>query len=211
MRKRIAFLGAAAAAVLAVAGVAGVAAQTGGSSSGPVGSFVQRLAANLGIGEDELQAAIDKTHDEMIDEAVAAGRISPELGETLKGHGGAEGIGPFGGFGFHFRGDAERGAAPFSHDDLMGPEGPLAKALGPVAEAAGTDVQTLLEGLKSGKSPEQVAGEHGVSPEEFKRRLSEAFRGRFEEWMGKPLPFEFKFEWSSPSSSGTNSFSGPRT
>ncbi|MGE0229168.1 MAG: hypothetical protein AB7I38_10525 [Dehalococcoidia bacterium] len=208
MRRRIAVLGFAVTAVLAVAGVAGVAAQTGGSgSTNPADGYAERLAANLGIGEDELQAAIEKTRDEMIDDAVEQGRISPEFAEALKEGRFGDRILPFERFDFRFRPDEERSAVPpFSPEALTAPDGLISKALAPVAEAAGTDVTTLLDGLKSGKSPEQIAGEHGVTPEEFRQRLMEAFRSRFEAWSGHPLPFRFEFDPGvSPSSDGGSS------
>lgn len=209
MRTRAAFLGVGVAVALAVIGVATVAAQTGGGgSANPVGGFVERLAANLGIGDDELRAAIDKTHDEMIDDAVAQGKLSPDAGEALKGRDPEERFGSPRGFDFHFKRGEAPGAAPFGHGDLMGPNGPLAMVLGPVATAAGTDVETLLEGLKSGKSLEQIAGEHGVSPEQLKDRLSEDFRSRLDEWMGQPLPFKFEFDWRKPATGADSSAGG---
>jgi len=199
MRKRVTFLGVVVAVALAIVGVATVAAQTGGGgSASPVGGFVERLAANLGIGDDELRAAIDKTHDEMIDDAVAQGKLSPDAAEALKERDPGERFGPPHGFDFHFKRGEGPGVAPFSRGDLLGPNGPLAKALGPVATVAGTDVQTLIEGLKSGQSLEQIAGEHGVSPEQLRDRLSEDFRSRLDDWMGRPLPFKFESDWRKP-------------
>ncbi|MEZ4552713.1 MAG: hypothetical protein R3B59_02305 [Dehalococcoidia bacterium] len=212
MRRRMAVVGlAVVAAALAVVGVAGVAAQTGsGGSAGPVDGFVQRLAANLGIGEDELLAAIEVTRDEMIDDAVAQGRISPEFADAIRRHF-DEGSLPFNHFDFWSQRGEEGKPTPFSREALTAPDGLLSKALAPVAEAAGTDVTTLIEGLKSGKSPKQIADEHGVTPEEFRQRLSDAFRSRFEEWSGHPLPFRFDFDWDVSPSSGGGSFGGPRT
>lgn len=197
MRRRAVVLGIGAAVVLAVVGAATVAAQTGGSSSNPVGGFVGRLAANLGIGEDELQAAIDKTRGQMLDDAVAQGRLSPEAAEALKQRNFGEGLREQ--FQFRFKGDAERGAAPFNHDDLMAPGGPLSQALGPVADAIGIDVQTLLSELKSGKSLAQIAGDHGVSREELHRRLGEAFRARLKDWLDQPGPFQSQPSPQAPS------------
>src|SRR5690349_8397347 len=87
MRTRLVVVGAGlVAAVLAVGGIAGVAAQTSNSdtASNPMSSFIDKLAGNLGIGPDKLQSAIDQTRDQMIDEAVASGRITPAQGDQLK-------------------------------------------------------------------------------------------------------------------------------
>lgn len=42
------------------------------------------MAANLGVSVDDLVAAFTKARMELIDEAVAAGRITPEQAEELK-------------------------------------------------------------------------------------------------------------------------------
>lgn len=220
MRRRSGALAAGLAVVLAVVGVVGVAAQTGGGDSNPVGSFMQRLAANLGIGEDELRAAIDKTHDEMIDDAVAQGRLTPERAEALKERDFADGLGKFERFEFHFRDGAERGAMPFAPrglPDFRGEafpgRGPLSMVLGPVAQAIGIDEGTLLEELVAGKSLAEIAEANGVSREQLQQRLTETFRGHLGDWLDKTLPFQMEREWRwpTPTPSGSNSgaFRGP--
>lgn len=42
----------------------------------PMADFLTRLAANLGIGQDQLTAAIKQTNLQLIDEAAAAGRLT---------------------------------------------------------------------------------------------------------------------------------------
>ena len=60
---------------LAVVGVgAGLAQQDNGSAS----TFLAKVAAKLGIGEDKLTTAVDQAYDETLDEAVAAGRLTQE-------------------------------------------------------------------------------------------------------------------------------------
>jgi hypothetical protein len=71
-------IGAGALIALAAATVGFVGAQTNGDGSGPLGSFVSKLAANLGISEDELNSAIDETQLQMIDEALADGKIDED-------------------------------------------------------------------------------------------------------------------------------------
>lgn len=201
MRTRVGVLGAGLAAVLIVAGAVGVAAQTGGSGSNPVGGFVERLAANLGIGTDELQAAMDKTHDEMIDDAVAQGRLTPERAEALKEREPGDG---FGRFEFRFKGDGGRGAMPFEAEGLVA-RGPFGMVLGPVADAIGIDQATLLDGLVNGKSLSQIAQEHGVSREQLKQRLTEEFQGRLDGLLDQTFPFNGRAmdgrPWATPSAS----------
>ena len=68
------------AAVVAVLGVVVVmvsgAVTSAQEGDGPIGTFVEKLAAKLGIGEDKLKTAIEETQSEMIDEAVAEGRLT---------------------------------------------------------------------------------------------------------------------------------------
>jgi hypothetical protein len=53
-------------------------------SIGPLETFVNKLAARLGITPDRLTTEAKNVQKEMIDEAVAAGRISKEAGEAMK-------------------------------------------------------------------------------------------------------------------------------
>src|SRR3972149_1468835 len=65
---------------VAVGGAVG-SAQEG---DGPVGTFISKLAGKLGVSEDELTTAIKDTRIEMIDEAVADGRLTQEQADRLK-------------------------------------------------------------------------------------------------------------------------------
>ena len=47
-------------------------------------SFVERLAEKLGLTTDELDAAIDETTNEMIDNAVADGKLSEGRADALR-------------------------------------------------------------------------------------------------------------------------------
>jgi hypothetical protein len=47
-------------------------------------AYLEKLAENLGVSVDELKAAQEAARNEMIDEAVAAGRITAEQAERLK-------------------------------------------------------------------------------------------------------------------------------
>jgi hypothetical protein len=194
MGKRLVFLTAGVAtAVLAVAGIAGVAAQTGeDSESNPLGTFMERLAANLGIGEDELESAIDQTFDEMVDEAAARGDISPERAEALKER-------DLGGLlrrlgeskGFDWGGpDGERGH-PFRHGRLWFGPGPFGGALPEAADIIGIELRELLQGMAEGKTLAEVAAEHGMTRDDLKQQLLDEYSADLDEL----LDHSFEFGW----------------
>lgn len=86
MTKRARALVIGAVAALAVAAVAFVVVgQTGAISATPRReAFLEKVAAHLGVSVDDLVAAFEKARLEQIDEAVAAGKITPEQAEALK-------------------------------------------------------------------------------------------------------------------------------
>lgn len=197
MRKRLTFLAAGTvAAVLAVAGIAGVAAQTGGSDSNPVGGFIDRLAANLGIGSDELQSAIDKTKDEMVDEAVTDGRLSPEQGKALKER--SLGAGPkrFGDFGRHFKFDGPADGHP-GFKGFMG-HGAIFGGLARAADIIGIDQATLMQELMAGKSLVQVASEHGVGRDKLKQGLLDEYGQTLDGLLDRTFQFEGGMPFGAP-------------
>lgn len=210
MARRMMFLAAGVvAAVLAVAGIAGVAAQTGeDEKSGPLGSFIERLAANLGIGEDELRSAIDQTFDETVDEAVANGDISPERAEALKERDLGEVLRRLDrgkGFGFHFdrsgpdgeRGHLFRHAGPWS--GLL----PFAAALPEAADILGMDAGTLLKELAAGKTLAEVAADQGVSRDDLKQQLLDGYSADLDELLDRS--FEFGWDEDEPSATPSES------
>jgi hypothetical protein len=68
--------------MLFAAGAGVVMAQSGDESGGS--SFLDRVAAKLGIGSDELRQAVIDVRKEQIDEAAANGRITGEQAERMK-------------------------------------------------------------------------------------------------------------------------------
>ncbi len=206
MRRRFMFLTAGgAAAVLAVAGIAGVAAQTSSEDgqSSPLSGFVERLAAKLGIGPDELTSAVEQTSDEMIDEAVANGDLTAERGEALKEHGLGELLQRFGdgegsekGLGRHFdfdwAGPDGEDGHPFRHGMFRLGVGP--GALAEAADVIGIDVPTLLEEMSAGKTLAEVAADHGVTRDELKQGLLDEYGTSLEEFLDRSFEgrlFEF--------------------
>lgn len=67
-----------------VAGVALAQGGGGGDSQGARQSFVARVASHLGVTEQQLRDAAKAARLEMLDEAVAAGKISPEEADQIR-------------------------------------------------------------------------------------------------------------------------------
>jgi hypothetical protein len=201
MRKRLIILGTGVvAAVLAVGGIAGVAAQTSGGDtpSNPVSNFVDRLAGNLGIGSDQLKSAIDQTRDQMVDEAVANGQITPEQGDKLKQRSVDDLLQRFDKFG------GESGGGPALHRFGGVGHPPFMGGLDQAADVIGIDRATLMQELMSGKSLAQVAEDHGVSRDQLRQGLMD----KYGQWLDQLLDRTFDFSGArgdqlTPSSSAT--------
>jgi hypothetical protein len=137
---------AAAVAVLALAAVAvGGAATSADEGDGPIGTFLSKVADKLGVTEDELKTAIDETRAEMIDEAVAEGRLTEQQRERLREH-------------------AEEGGIlfppPLRHGGLHQGPGP-GPGPGLIADAAaqvlGMEKEELIEARQDGQSLAEIA------------------------------------------------------
>ena len=146
------------AAVVAVLGLAAV--MVGGAltsaqeGDGPIGTFLEKLADKLGIDQDDLKTGIEETQSEMIDEAVAEGRLTEEQAERLKER-------------------AEDGVFPFRW-----PLSGVTRQVGPhfyVMEAAvqvlDTSRDELGQQLRDGNSLAEVAEAQGMSAEDFEAAL----------------------------------------
>lgn len=78
---------------------------TGVSAAGTGTDFLSKLAANLGIGQDQLTDAVKQTNLQLIDEAVAAGTMTEEQAQAARDRvnnstdGGGFGVRPGGGMG----------------------------------------------------------------------------------------------------------------
>ena len=158
MRRRKVLIGLIAAGALAIGAVVSVAAQSPGDGGSGGGNFIAKLAANLGIGEDKLKSAIDLTRTQLIDEAVAAGKLTPAQADQMKQRL-AEGKG----FGKGFPGAGRHG----------GPKGPGlgVDVFGEVAGLMGMQPRDMMQELRAGKSLAQIAQEHNVSLDTLKTNL----------------------------------------
>ncbi len=136
-------------------GAAVVSAQDGGD--GPVRSLASRVAEKLGISEDQLSSAFKESEADMVDEAVANGRLTPEQGDRIK-----ERIQNAPGLGL--------GVLDRMHDRA-------GKHLGHrlVVNAAATvledDPLAIVEQLKAGTSLLEMAEADGMTAEQFKTAL----------------------------------------
>ena len=120
-------------------------------------TFLSKVADKLGVGEDELNTAIKDAGLEMIDEAVAEGRLTEEQAERLRER-------------------VEEGGIPFPPRPHHG--GPhLGRGPVLIADAAAQvldmEKEELIEARQDGQSLVQIAESKGVSAEEFTAALLE--------------------------------------
>ncbi len=149
---------------LVAATVGFVGAQTDEDGNGPLGNFVARLAENLGITEGELEAAIDQTQLDMVDEALADGRITEEQAAQARER--IESGEPF--FGPLLR-NKHRMHDGEGHQMRHGGGGFLIGAN--VAEFIGVTPEELRDAIQGGQSVVQVAEANGISEEALTAHL----------------------------------------
>jgi hypothetical protein len=113
--------------------------------------FKARLAENLGITEEELEATVDETALDLIDEALAEGTIDEELAERLRQRV-EEGEGfPGPGFGKHPHPGMCRGG----------------HLVGDLAEFLGIEEQAIAEALEGGQTLAEVIEANGGDADAF--------------------------------------------
>ncbi len=145
-------------AVVALAGTAAglVAAQEDAGVPGGerLNNFIERLAGNLGISQEELEAAIDQTQLEGIDEALANGNLTEEQAAQAR-----ERVESGEGLGFPFERRGHHG-----HHRGFG-------AKMEVAEFIGITPEELRDAVVGGQSAAQVADANGVSAADLAAHL----------------------------------------
>lgn len=162
--KRKIFLAAVATFVLTAlfAGIA-LAQNTSGASADKVPqlfqTFLEKFAANLGVDKDKVTEALKQTEQQMIDEAVAEGKMTQEQADKIKERlqNGQFFIGP----------------GPFLGHKQFGPrEG---KGAGPamLAQALGLSEDELKALLKEGKTIEEIAQQQGMTMEQLQQKMKE--------------------------------------
>jgi len=154
MKRMLLIFAAVAALAAGLIAVAAAGAQEG-PAGGPVGDFVTRLADRLGISEDELTAAVKDVETDMVNEAVADGRLTEEQGARILDR-------------------IENGELRFPG----GGPGPGVRCrvqefvLEAAADVLGMEVGQLEGQLNSGMSLAEIAEEQGMTAEEFKAALT---------------------------------------
>jgi len=139
--------------VVAALGLAaiGVGAGFAQQDNAAADSFLAKVAAKLGIGEDQLKTAVDEAYSETIDEQLAAGQLTQDQADRLR----------------------ERG---FELAPMFGPRGgrsPLGgvRLMESAAEVLGLSTDDLMTQLRDGKSLADVAQAQGISTDKLKTDL----------------------------------------
>ena len=125
-------------------------------------NFVSKFAANLGVDQDKVTAALDTTKKQMLDEAVQQGKLTQEQADKIaanKGFGfGGFGIGHDKGHNFKAKGNAFRGQG---------------RNLDGVASALGVTTDQLKTEIQSGKKIQDIVTEHGMTMDQFNQKMLE--------------------------------------
>ena len=156
MKKTLLILGAVAALAVAIVAVAAVGAQEGTpDAEKPADEFIAKTAENLGITVDELTAAMTNARFEMIDEAVADGKLTEEQAAKLKER--IQEYGPL----------IQPHRVKDKHRACLGARFMVSAA----ATVLDMEAADLTEQLKSGQSLAAVAEAQGMSVDDFKAGL----------------------------------------
>lgn len=118
--------------------------------------FVAKLAANLGIDQEKVSAALDTTKQQMLDEAVQQGRITQEQADKMA----ARKDGGFCGFGPN--------EGKMRHKGRMGSHN-----LDGMANILGISSEQLKTELESGNKMQDILTEHGLTVEQFRQKMQE--------------------------------------
>lgn len=150
--------------VLAIA-VGGAAFAASGPRTGAAGAnlyqdFIARFAANLGVEQDKVTAALDATKKQMLDEAVQSGRLTQEQADKMASRKGAD-LGWIGGFHGEKHPPGNRGGKTF----MMGKD---------AATILGITSDQLKAELQSGKKFDQIIADHGMTLDQFRQKMLEA-------------------------------------
>lgn len=123
-------------------------------------AYLARLAQELGVSQEELEGALSRTALAMLDQAVADGRLSEDEAARIRERIETGEAVPFGpGFG---RG---HGGQKFARGFHLGVE------LGDLATFLGVEEQVVIDGLRDGQSPAQVAEANGKNRDELRSYL----------------------------------------
>jgi len=119
--------------------------------------FIAKLAANLGIEQDKLTAAIETTKQQILDEAVAQGKLTREQADRIAAKKDNNFCGLF-------------GLGPAWLEPGKKLEG---RSLERIASILGITLEELQAELESGKSIADIVSEHGLTMEQFRQKQQE--------------------------------------
>ena len=149
----------------AVLAARGVGAQEG-EGERPGDRFIAKTAENLGVSAEDLTTAMTDAQFELIDEAVAEGKLTEEQAAKLKER--IEEYGPLSVIGLRQRKD---GHGPCRGAKLV---------LGAAAEVLEMERGEIIEAVRSGQSLAEIAEGQGMSVEEFTVALLEAIKAKLD-------------------------------
>jgi len=113
-------------------------------------NFVSKLAANLGVTQDQVTTALEATKQQMLDEAVQQGKITQEQADKIAA-GKGFGLGMFG----------------INHDKGQG------RNLDSMASALGITTEQLKTEIQAGKKIQDIVTECGMTMEQFNQKMLE--------------------------------------
>jgi hypothetical protein len=153
-------------------------------------SFVDAVAAKLGISPEKLREAVRAVISEQIDARVAAGKLDADraarLKEALESFQQANGFRFGHGFGFGLW----KHGKPFKARAWHG------GWLAPIAGALGLTTEDLFAQLRSGKTLPEIAKAQGKSADDVKKAISDAAKARFDKAVeNKRLTPEQAAKW----------------
>lgn len=153
-----------------VLGAAVLAARGAGAQEGederPGDRFIAKTAENLGVSAEELTTAMTDAQFELIDEAVAEGKLTEEQAAKLKER--IEEYGPLSVLGLRQRKD---GGGPCKGARLV---------VGAASEVLGKEPAEVIQGVRSRESLSEQAEALGMSVEDFTAALLEAIKAKLD-------------------------------
>lgn len=135
-------------------------------------TYLNKLASRLGTDAQTLRRAMIGAQQDLVDEAVAAGRLTAEQGARLKQHIEQSGGRP----GLH----GPRGGKP-AKPGRAGQHGARAAIFTAAQQALGLSAEQLRAELGQGKSLNQIAQQQGKDPAQVKQQLVNALSARLDE------------------------------
>ena len=157
MKKLLLVVFAALVLAIGVVAVTGAGAQEGTPTPArPFANLLDRVAEKLGVSHDQLTTAFTDAETELIDEAVADGRLTEEQGDRLKER--IQEYGPF-------------PPPMLRHHGRCHGARPVVQA---AAQVLDLEPQAVIDQLKGGKSLAEIAQAQGMSVDRFTAALADA-------------------------------------